>query len=99
MTGATLSGGLKFTRIANGVRATLYNLVITPSSGSPVIAINLTGALAGQNPTGIVWTNGPGTCGGASNQPAPHTAAVVAVAPLPLQASPPPVRIPSCAPR
>ena len=77
LTAATLSGGFAFTRVGDGLRITLSNLTITPPSGSPVLAVNLTGAVAGQSVAPLVWTNGPGTCGGASNQVLSQTAAVV----------------------
>jgi len=61
---ATLSGTINFSRIANAVVMSLSALSITPPAGSPVIAVNLnSGALVGQAAAGLVWTNGPGSCG------------------------------------
>jgi hypothetical protein len=77
---ATLTGGYQFVRQADAMRVSLTNLVLTPASGSPVIAVNLTAALAGQSAAAVQWTNGPGTCGGASNQVLNQTADVGEVA-------------------
>ena len=77
VSGATLSGNVQIDRVGNEMRLVMTGLVIKPPSGSPVLAMNTTDLIFGQSATGVVWTNGPGTCPiVAANQVSNQTAQV-----------------------